>query len=61
MGRVLLFQVELGLQAVDGSEDASESAPGSGSNVSTRTRRRPLLTGQKFSLLRTAPEGVIIA
>lgn len=41
VGRVLLFQVELGPQAVDGGEDASEPAPGGGSNVSPDTGGRP--------------------
>lgn len=41
-----LFQVELGLQAADGGEDASEAAPGGGSNVSTDAGRRPAARAQ---------------
>lgn len=54
MGRVLLFQVELGPQAVDGGEDASEPAPGGGSNVSpdtggARANRAELLAALRSS------------
>ncbi|XP_024902640.1 LOW QUALITY PROTEIN: protein cordon-bleu [Pteropus alecto] len=48
-------KVELGLQAVDGSEDASESAPGSGSNGcmtpdSPPVSSRPTVLGPSLSL-----------